>query len=1052
MPLRGLSKPLVEHLVDEFGADGARAAEFLGSAHALLAGDSSLPQAASHAAYAIREGLMALLRSAQVPDVPPWREASRAVVAAKETFLAARGLPGAGEEAALEHLVGQIDEMALTHDRAGLHQQRLIAVMLERTGAAPLEVGLKPVSRFDQVLDGANERLHGAAALDETCALWDEAVGLLEQLFLPPKARHDELERLAKRTDAGPADIERALQLLATPEHLQYFLARITAPAWLVDLAKRGMLEPTAASVPWPGFPAVEALRETYPNEVLAVLEDLATRHQKDELACWPVARAAHDLGPVGRDLVLRLAAKHPASPSLVVLAIDAATDGDPADDFVEAVADVVLNSSLLATRGHFVEGLLKAYIQGIRPENAAARIQLLCHKLRRVPADDLDLRTLSSSNASVALSAEYRSDEPVPILLGALTASLMSAATMLPVDDLVASVEKLPAALRSRLKTWILATAPAVSREVVLHHVLEAVREREATADDSQLVERLVQMGEVADCIPGWRDALGEPPELSEVARALNERAPDRDWLRVRTWSAVLPEEAWAAWAPVLAVLRSAYGAPEDRFLPPPKVAVGWGRSPMTTEELQALAVREAAEKVAAWRPAPNEMLVSARELGRVLESAVAADPVAWAERALETAAVLHHPTYVAYYIRGLTLSKRLSEINVAGVLEVIEVMAAHPWPTTPLGRDNQFDYDDDWSAVDDEAVALIRALAEADISLESKKDWAWNLVLNASRCELPEGEEEDTTADPHAGALGRAINRSCTKALEAVVYLAGQAYRGSGGVPAAALEEFERVLELPRENGLQHRAILAPRISFLRQVAPDWTDDHLDLIYGAAAPEGLADETLGLTLQRSRPARWFLEAFAPRVINRAAADDEKALEHALVAMLWGVPGYDAAALCRRLHVAGLLSSSGEKLGRLLDGPGADGEHVQKGRAYWEAALGTGSDDLAGFGWFAEVECLDEPTWLELTLQTVQQASEQLDWAHAVSERAVRAMPSERALALLNALVRRLTDPWERRSIGEQAAVALQAAGDLTESPDGKRLDTTLRERGFLG
>ncbi len=746
----------------------------------LLAEEVSLPQAPSHAAYALRERLMALLRGAAVPDVAPWRNASRAVVAARETYLAARGLAGAGAEEALQALIDRIDEMATTHDRDGLHQQRLIAVMLERTGAAPLEVGLRSVKRFDKVLDTANKRLHGEAELVETCDLWDEAVGLLEQLFLPPKARLDELEQLAQETDVGPDQIERALQLLATPEHLQHFLARITVPVWFVELADRGLVEPTSTQGIWPGFRAVEALRVTHPKEVLAVLDGLATKHHRDAAACWPIARTAHDLGRIGSDLVLRLAEKHRTSPGLVVLAIDAATAAEPTDELVERVADLALNYDLLRWRGHFVEELVAAFVRGITSDNAAGRARLLCHKLRHIPAEDLNLRMLSYSTAPLAESAESRADEPLPLLLGALTEALRSAAATLPLDEALVALDGLPGVLRARVRTWLLATVPEVPREVVVQELLTAVRTREATGDDAVLFGRLVEMGSVEDCLPEWRDAIGAPPETGDVARGLADATLDRGWLRVRSWSAVLPQEAWAEWVPVLALLRSAFGPAEDRFHAL-KVEVGWGRSPMTVQGLQALPVAVAAERVAGWRHDADEILVSARELGRALEEAVAADPVAWAERPLETAAVLHHPTYLTHYLRGLTRSKRLNDINVLAVLDVIELVAAHPWPAVPLGRENHFDYDPDWAAAADEGVAFIKAAAEAEISLGAKTGWAWNLVLSASRCEAPDGdsdssvtdEAEDFVSDAAGGALGRAINRSCTKALEALVHL---------------------------------------------------------------------------------------------------------------------------------------------------------------------------------------------------------------------------------------------------------------------------------------
>ena len=132
---------LLGHLVVEFLDYGERAVGFLRTARELMALPSDpMPQHAAVIGYCVREALKAIPES-QRSDASPWRERSRDVVDAKRRLELVQGLPGGEREVALRELLAKIDEMALTHEQDRIHQQRLIAVIVNRTGATPLRTG-----------------------------------------------------------------------------------------------------------------------------------------------------------------------------------------------------------------------------------------------------------------------------------------------------------------------------------------------------------------------------------------------------------------------------------------------------------------------------------------------------------------------------------------------------------------------------------------------------------------------------------------------------------------------------------------------------------------------------------------------------------------------------------------------------------------------------------------------------------------------------------------------------------------------------------------------
>jgi hypothetical protein len=289
-----LNEELLDHLVVEFGDRGRRAVEFLRTAASLLSSpaDPLPPRHAECVAYCLREALKTIPASYGGLGGGEWRARSRKVSEAKQRFEQIRGLPGADTDGALRDLLGSIDDLALTHEQETIHQKRLIAVMVERTGAEPLASGTKPIDTYQDLLTRLDRASHTEVTLEATAGLWADALAILRQLFLPPDARHQELTRLAGLEKPTQADVVTLTSLLAAPSHLQYFLGKIHDPGWLEVLDASGLLEPLGGPGVWPVFAAVERLGETHAARLSALLTTMFDRWGADPEKAFAIARA----------------------------------------------------------------------------------------------------------------------------------------------------------------------------------------------------------------------------------------------------------------------------------------------------------------------------------------------------------------------------------------------------------------------------------------------------------------------------------------------------------------------------------------------------------------------------------------------------------------------------------------------------------------------------------------------------------------------------------------------------------------------------------------
>lgn len=1042
-------RELFDHLEVEFGDRGRDAVEFLETAQRLVAGDVvlELPAVAGAAAYCVREALKRLLP--RESGRPSWRKLSDDVLDAKKRFEAVRGLPGADEAGALQDLLSAIAGLEdFKRNEQGQHQRRLAELIEGRTGAPPLAVTLREYQRLLREID--DDAVHGSASLEQVRELLDRALSLLKTVFAPFQLRRVELEALAQLPSPGEEDVQRLLPLCATPHHLSYFMQHAVVPRWLSLLAPHGILDPPQGGGVWPVLFLVERLSPTHEQEVAAWLEEMYVTWGANEVGAAYMAAAARECVPAASATLLRALRDYPRSHWIraqAARALEVMGEGSP---FTEAVADVLLDPDDEVALAGVARRTIEALLDGMSPDNADARIVLLARKLSR-SAETRYLLFSVTPSGSIEDVAEEEARGTGVLLRGVIAAVRRARQLGVPTDRILAFLEPIPSALLSRLRAWALSEATDVPPEALVAEIANAIRDRNPTGDDAQLIRRITRDVSTDLYADAWRSAMGSPPMPEGVGQALASHEVPRDWQRAQLWHPLLPEVVREAWDTTVTLMSAVLHAPsrEDYLEPPSRPELVSAQSPMRRSELEGLDVADAARRISSWRPTGDHMII-ARELARTLEELVSSEPRTWANRPLEMLALLRHATYVHHYFQGL--ARTSGDLSGLGpqLVEAIAFARTHPWDPVPLG-DDDFDYDPTWAPADEAGVRLIGRLAERDVDLGDRYDDAWRMVLAAAR-----DRSSGSSVSPREDPLETAINRPCTRALEDMFHLVATEFRRSGAVRQEALDFLDETLDLEGWNGAEHRAIIAPRLPFLLHVAREWVESRESKIFGDEAPDDLGQRTVDLALKWGRPNRWLLERHRRAVLRAVRAGSENALDHALVAMLWEVPGHSIEETLRALVPMGasILSNAGERLARLLMRE-AEPEHVDRGALFWEKTLEDRSlprEAFQGFGWWAEVEALNTERWERMTLATCERAEGSLDWCVQVAERCVREPITAAGLGILARLLRGRHEPWDRSQLAEVALGALKASSsESTVSEARQRLRAALTDLGYF-
>lgn len=868
-------RQLFEHLVQEFGEFGESAVAFLITAIGFVdSGDPERqPRLAEAISYCVREALKRILDSVERSGAGRWQRASRRVTAAKSHFDHVRGLPGGDEEGALAELLRTIDELDDLHNEAGLHERRIIAVLVSRTGAVPLEARHDVVIEYQALIEELNTAVHEDHDLESAQAALNRALRLLRLLFLPPDLRLAELDELALASEPTADDAARLVDAIYAASHLEYFFGRVVSARWLELLTDSGIVTPPAGQAPWPVYRLIQTLAESAPDEIAQWLDDAYDRWGSDPARARYLARAAADIASAGHKLLLRALGDHQQDSTICHTVEWALRDVSSSAPIVADVADYLLNlqSGLQRVAGaHRDHGVLGKMVEGVTAENAADRLRLLAYKLRSVPPDDWARRlVLSQRSGSIADTADaYRNDQFAILLEGFVAAINRAFAIGVGSDVVLGAVEVMDAELATRLRALVLATAPAMDLELAVEEVSTAICERPPHGDDLFLIGRVVSELASTRYVDAWRDSLGTPPSPASIASALTNHTVDERWLRCRDWSAILPEECAVEWKTALTLLAAAYGHVTRESFEHRPVGGAWtGQSPMTVDEITELGPDQAAAAIAAWRPDPNDWLVGARELARTLEEAVKRDPQGWLQSPVAVIGVLREPIYISHYFRAIAhVDADLSDAG-EGLVEAIAFCRRHPWEPTVLGRDD-WDYDPDWRAADGDGIEVLQKLANSDSGFGGHIEQAWTIVVEAAR----NRSDGSTIAPAREDPLETAINRPCTKALEAAISLMAFEFRSSEFVRPEGLELLDEALQLPGWDGAEHRAIIAPRLGFVLHIARSWVEQRAGLLFGSDAPGDLGQLTIDVAVKWGRPHRWVFEQARNGVLDAAS------------------------------------------------------------------------------------------------------------------------------------------------------------------------------------
>ena len=1050
-----LEPELLDHLRVEFGQHGRRAADLLEEAHALLAASAPARRLREIVAYCLREAMKTLLDSVDSGEPGRWRNLSREVVNAGRRFERAAELPGEDAVGAQNDLLARIDDLRRFHDEEqGLHERRLIAVVVRRTGAEPLSAGTEPVRTYQDLVARLSAAAHGGTTQESAEELWAECATILRRLFLPPDIRHAELERLARISQPAGAETEAVRDLVSSPGHLRYFLGKVESPAWFEVLGEAGVLDPTDTDGAWPPHAAAARLAERYSAEVAAWLDNMYKLHGTSPVAAAQIVRTASDAGGLALSLALDAVRDHPEDRGVLMLGVFAAEQADASSALVEDLADVILNPGSWAA-ARFAEQLLEPISTGVNEDNSQRRIAIVVYKLGSLPDDDWLLWKLKSQpSGSIVDTPSYSHDDRSRSLLSCLIRLLESAWAWTSAGELLDALSTLPeTSLRQRLRAWVLANAPDADPGLIVDEIEHAIASRSPTGDDVALLDRAAANCDQPACATRWREALGGAPDVEQAGRALATGDEPAEWRRVMRWVPLLPAEAAGAWVTACDILAARYGKTSREALTQrlPEIA-HIAESPISAEELRSMDPLGAAARVADWRLSPEDWLGGAHEIARTLESVVKGNIEGWVSAPIRTVVALRHPTYISRYLSALASAVPEHELPVGDLLDVIKLVGMHPWEVETLA-DSRLDYDTDWRPTEQAVVSLIKALADSDRGFGGRAEEAWSVLASevSDRSE-PSNILSISTGPDH---LASAMNRPCTRALEAVISFVGHEYRSRGDVRPEAIALFEDSLALVGVDGAEHRAMLASRIGFLLHVLPEWTEANRDLLFGSQAPDGLGQLSVELAIKWSHPNRWLLENFPGAVREAVRGGADRAMEHMVIAMLWGCPGYSIEETAGVLRASSdLVSRSGWALGRVLDGvdSDADSDAVDVAVDFWNTVLDAETGDaVAGFAFLAKVTAIDTKTWEALTLRTLRAAGGQIDWPYGIVERLEASPSTATGLAILNELIRGGLDYWDRRYVAEQAAAILSQATDLQQTDDYQRLRTTLQERNLI-
>ncbi|WP_156028186.1 hypothetical protein [Candidatus Solirubrobacter pratensis] len=1033
-PLRTALRRLGEH--------GERAERFLDSALRHLNEPGDDRAAPQHAAYALREALMSIVERG---GARPYGmgEAARDVV---RRFAAV----GAGRD----RLADSIRKLAEVLDGPGPHAERLARVVGELARLPPTRASADLIERFVVALGAANAGTHATSPppAEDVIALYSDTTTILRHLFGPMSERLEAMDDLVANADPGPEQVAQLKRRLGDERHLVYLFDSVRGPGWFRALCADQLLSPPADK-PWTAGPYVMRVARSDPDDVRAWLarQPFKQLNASQAAELLRIARAVGgDVGTIARDL-----AREHLDDSNVRMQADALirelTPSQCDTTEVRSLMQRLLTHALTERRGsldaYMAAEQFAIAIQATHGANAAAWLRMLAHRTREISQSEelLRLRVLLPLS-ELSLTGAQR---PLELAAAALRqGAIASADSGVALDDRLNILRIPPLPLSDRL---------------VAQHLLDRLPETDAPArkfiatqigtnvwpspEELSLLRRLLDdagQGDDPALARKLAAALGPPPTRATLDSLGGRDTVSDDLVRAHRWLVAIPTDAAPAWHAASAQLPLA-PASNDGVMMRISAAYRGTNSPIDAHTLAALSPSDAAQRVAAWRPpTPASSLgPSAEGLASTLRHAIDARQDDWltADPVLLTQA-LREPLYIATFIDALDAKTADLADRADQFVELTELVRSEPWAPADLGTD-PLGPQNTWTRPSDGALQLLGRLGPLDMLSDAVAERAWTQIAGAFE---RRGDVNPHVDDPTSEPLTQAINRPSMRALD-VAFAAG------GSVPpdARLLELVDNALALEGADGLHARAIVAQRLHWLRQAAPDWFARRASLIFGANAPDALGAATVDLYLEWGHADRDLaIEQRDAIVAALGRRRHEEAVQHLLLGLQHELPGYDVHTVAEALVEAGdrEVSYAGQWLGWGLADAGLD-VRVATPLALWRELVGRGlpSAAYAGFGWTAINEHIADDDWLTLIEETARAAAGVLDEPDRIAERAARVPGGDpRGARIITALLGDDLKPWDLQRIGAAGLSILpSAAGDVA-----RELRERLLERGF--
>ena len=1111
--LRKLEPHFLIYLEAEFGIKGTRACKFLTTAQILLEeNNASIPCIGELVTYSLREAMTSLRDASEEFLILPHTEKGLELKQLMDDVASARHKYEKtpcdlqqNKEKALNDRFRSIDDlenfrkMPRKMQQKSKYAEKFQNIIAAQTSYLPPEE-TPAIKYYFEVLADLNELTHTQASLQEARAKWSECLKAIESFSMMPTIRRDKLESLAKIETPAENDIKQLRQYAVTSTHYRHFFEHLSSMNWLrvlweTDIIDPPKYEPESPGEFWAVAFALEKFYEEFPTEIVELLETIFERHKNAPEAIFHIALCAYQIGAEALPIVSMAVSKFPASPEITQLGYQASEKADSSSDlmtslFNQLVQPTQLNFHVYLMSLYSIKKLMEAFAEGITKYNYTQRIELICYKLKAIPENNLTRQKLEHIQGGSINQCRDDDSDLFSILLNGLLMILEKSQSWAPAETIIESLSKLPPFLRQRVRAWLLATSNNVQSKTLIQEISEAIEFNEVTGDYLNLLDRIAEVSKSSEIDTVWIEALADGPNEEIIKKAIVENFIPEEWRRKIEWLNILIdnsnqkwkfsdkfEQNWKLAIQELSGLHLFHDRKSLEFAY--KTEFFHGSSPISAEELQKLDPEKAASLVAAWRPkdppqSNQELFQTSYELGGALRSTVQANPSKWLKSPHTILETLRDPTYIHPYLDGIESAfkdgnSQPSDQQISELIDFIEMIYHKSRDVEPLEK-NQSGDDINWHEVKRSSIRLINTLASSEIGYGNCRDKVWTILKTQiqDRSE-PTAISTDTEVDTHFNAL----NRACTYALQSLLSFSVYEYNKFKTVRAETLQVLEDCLRLSGQDGAEFRAIIAPHLNLLEYLAEEWlkSESTRDLMLGEHAPDDLAQKTVDQTFKFWQPSDWLLKNYREMIKVSVKKHVDKSLVHYLIGMLRKHEGYSVEEVVNFLSgvpeqtdrdanpyapwhkKTTAISCAGEQLGRLLrieNGPETS-TLLKIADCFWETVLKRKQPEhLGGFGWYSELSDMDDTLWTKRTLETLRLTRGHIEWQHKVEERALQLDDKKDCLDILNHLVRARNPFYRITKTKDYALQALEAAQELSGSPEYKRLETALLERGL--